>query len=196
MTRSKKPVKKLAQTKKIISTSDTRLKHTQLKRKQQQEADKAALVRAAPQTASSLFFSHNTALGPPYRLLLDTNFINFSVKNKLDIVKASMDCLYAECIPCISDCVLAEFEKLGPKFRLALKVARDPRFERLPCVHDGTYADDCIVSRVSQHRCFIVGTCDKGLKQRLRKIPGVPIMYISNHKYAVEQLPEAYGVMF
>lgn len=27
---------------------------------------------------------------------------------------------------------------------------QDPRFERLPCTHAGTYADDCIVNRVSQ----------------------------------------------
>lgn len=35
-----------------------------------------------------------------------------------------MDCLYAECIPCITDCVMAELEKLGPKYRVALKVAK------------------------------------------------------------------------
>jgi rRNA-processing protein FCF1 len=35
-----------------------------------------------------------------------------------------MDCLYAECKPCITDCVMAELEKLGQKYRLALKVAK------------------------------------------------------------------------
>lgn len=77
-----------------------------------------------------------------------------------------------------------------------MKVAKDPRFTRLPCMHKGTYADDCLVQRVTQHRCYIVATCDKGLKQRIRKIAGVPIMYISSHKYTIEQLPEAYGVIF
>jgi U3 small nucleolar RNA-associated protein 24 len=188
--------KKFAQTKRIIAPSDTRLKDTQQRRSNKEEEDRKKRLKEAPQVASSLFFHHNSALGPPYRLLLDTNFINFSVKNKLDIVKAAMDCLYADCTPCITDCVLGELEKLGQKYRLALKVARDTRFERLPCMHKGTYADDCIVQRVSLHRCFIVGTCDRGLKQRLRKIPGVPIMYISGHKYTVEQLPEAYGIMY
>jgi len=27
---------------------------------------------------------------------------------------------------------------------------QDPRFERLPCTHQGIYADDCIVHRVQQ----------------------------------------------
>ena len=35
-----------------------------------------------------------------------------------------MDCLYAECKPCITDCVMAELEKLGQKYRVALKVAK------------------------------------------------------------------------
>ncbi|PJF17467.1 hypothetical protein PSACC_02762 [Paramicrosporidium saccamoebae] len=175
----KKPLKKFAVKKVINKNTDTRVK-----------------VRNVQQVASSLFFKHNTALVPPYQVLVDTNFINFSIQNKLDIMKSMMDCMYAECKPCITDCVMGEIEKMGSKFRIALRLARDDRFERLPCMHKGTYADDCIVQRVTQHRCFIVATCDKGLKQRLRKIPGVPIMYIAGRKYTVEQMPEAYGVLY
>ena len=47
--------------------------------------------------ASSLFLQHNTALVPPYRVLIDTNFINFSLQNKLELVSGMMDCLYAKC---------------------------------------------------------------------------------------------------
>lgn len=53
--------------------------------------------RCRTQTPSSLFFQYNNALGPPYQVLIDTNFINFSIKNKLDIVRAMMDCLLAKC---------------------------------------------------------------------------------------------------
>ena len=35
-----------------------------------------------------------------------------------------MDCLYAECTPMMTDCVMAELEKLGAKYRVALKVAK------------------------------------------------------------------------
>lgn len=163
-----------------------------LEKRQKGEAKKeAARVKEVQEVASSLYFRHNTALVPPYQVLVDTNFINFSIQNKLDLHKAMMDCLYAECVPCITECVVGELEKLGSKYRIALRVAKDPRFKRIKCDHKGTYADDCLVERVTQHRCFIVATCDKGLKQRLRKIPGVPIMSIAQHKYAVEQLPEA-----
>jgi len=36
-------------------------------------------------------------LGPPYHILVDTNFINFSIQNKLDLIQSMMDCLYAKC---------------------------------------------------------------------------------------------------
>ncbi len=45
---------------------------------------------------------------------------------------------------------MAELEKLGSKFRVAQRIAKDPRFDRLPCTHKGTYADDCLVNRVTQ----------------------------------------------
>ena len=101
-----------------------------------------------------------------------------------------MDCLFAKCIPCITDCVMAELEKLGDKFRLALRIARDERFERLTCSHKGTYADDCLVARVMQHRVYVVATNDQALRRRIRKIPGVPIMYVAKGKYKVEKLPD------
>lgn len=49
------------------------------------------------QIPSNLFFKYNADLGPPYNVLIDTNFINFSIKNKLEVVSAMMDCLLAKC---------------------------------------------------------------------------------------------------
>ncbi len=73
---------------------------------------------------------------------------------------------------------------------VARRIAKDPRFERLPCDHKGTYADDCLVKRVEQHKCYIIATCDKDLKRRIRKIPGVPIMYIHSRKFSIERFPD------
>ena len=79
------------------------------------------------QSSSALFFQYNTQLGPPFHILVDTNFINFSIKNKMDIIQNMMDTLYAKCIPYITDCVMAELEKLGSKHRIALRMVKDPR---------------------------------------------------------------------
>ncbi|CAD7689361.1 unnamed protein product [Nyctereutes procyonoides] len=73
--------------------------------------------------------------------------------------------------------------KTGAKYRVPLRIAKDPRFEQLPCTHKGTYADDCLVQRVTQHKCYIVAT-PLGLP---------PIMYISNHRYNIKWMPDDYG---
>ena len=137
-----------------------------------------------------MFFNYNKALGPPYHVILDTNFINLSIQNKIDPFKSLLDCLLAKSTPYITDCVMGELEKFGQKYNLALRVAKDPRIQRLTCLHKGTYADDCLVNIVSQHKCYIVATCDKQLKSRIRKVPGIPILTIKNHKYQVERLPD------
>ncbi|CAI5696777.1 unnamed protein product [Oreochromis niloticus] len=136
----------------MISLKDQRIKETdRAKAKEKKKKDPSQLKeREVTKYPSCLFFQYNTQLGPPYHILVDTNFINFSIKAKLDIVQSMMDCLYAKCIPYITDCVMAEIEKLGMKYRVALRIAKDPRFERLPCTHKGTYADDCLVQRVTQ----------------------------------------------
>jgi len=186
---------RFAQMKKMISPSDARIKEEKRAppKKRKREDPHEIKIREVPQTSSALFFQYNTQLGPPYHILIDTNFVNFSIKNKLDIIQNMMDCLYAKCIPYITDCVVGELEKLGQKYRVALKIIKDPRFERIKCLHKGTYADDCLVQRVTQHKCYIVATCDRDLKRRIRKIPGVPIMYISQHRYTIERMPDAYG---
>ncbi|EOQ98913.1 hypothetical protein E3P92_02555 [Wallemia ichthyophaga] len=174
----------------MINPSDPRLKHNQEKKDKERKEREEKQVKHTPQLSHSLFFSHNEALAPPYHVLIDTNFINFSLQNKLDLVQGMMDCLFAKCIPCVSDCVIAELEKLGTKYRMALRVAKDPRFLRIPCSHKGTYADDCIIQRIQAHKCYIVATCDRELRRRVRKVPGIPLMYIVNHRYAIERLPD------
>ncbi|KAI9615984.1 hypothetical protein H4Q26_011236 [Puccinia striiformis f. sp. tritici PST-130] len=183
--------RKFAAVKKMINPNDARLKSNQLaEEEKKKKAEEAEKKHVAP-TPTSMFLTHNTALAPPYRVLVDTNFLNLSLTNRIDLIKGMLDCLYAKAIPCVSDCVLAELEKLGTRYRLALNLARDPRVERLPCSHRGTYADDCIVQRVTAHRCYIVATCDRGLRRRLRKIPGVPLMFIKRKQYAIERLPDS-----
>lgn len=158
-----------------------------LERKKRTAAKNEQAVAKLP--PSTLFFNYNQSLGPPYQVICDTNFINFSIKNKLDVKQAFMDCLLAKTIPYVTECIIAELEKLGAKYRVALQIVKN-NFEVLPCSHKGTYADDCIVDRISRHKCYMVGTCDKELKGRIRKVPGIPIVYIKRRQYAVEKMPE------
>ena len=184
-----------SQFKRIIGQRDTRLKKNQLANDAaiQKAKKKSDVVREIPQVPSSLFFQHNTALAPPYSVLVDTNFLSHTVQHKLELQASMMDCLYAECEPIITSCVMAELEKLGPKYRIALRIARDERWRRLQCDHKGNYADDCLVETCLKNRVYIVATNDRDLKRRIRKIPGVPIMSVARGKYVIERLPDAPG---
>ncbi|KAF4469877.1 rrna-processing fcf1 [Fusarium albosuccineum] len=185
-----KKTRKFGQVKRVIGRRDARLKENIAKaelaaKEKAKKTVNGELVREAPQMPSNMFFQHNTALVPPYNVLVDTNFLSHTVQRKLSLLDSMMDCLYAKCNPIITSCVL------GTKYRLALRVARDERWTRLECDHKGVYADDCLVDRVQKNRIYIVGTNDKALKQRLRKIPGVPIMSVARAKYVIERLPGA-----
>lgn len=71
-------------------------KENQVKEAAKKKAAEEKAVKHVTTAPSSLFFQHNTALGPPYRVLVDTNFINFSLQNKIELVQGMMDCLYAK----------------------------------------------------------------------------------------------------
>jgi len=179
-----KRTRKFAQIKRAIGQRDARLK------KPVKEPENNKTVRAIPQVPSSLFFANNTALSPPYNIIVDTNFISRSVQLKLDMLPTFMDLLYAKCNLMLTDCVVGEMEKLGPRYSIALRISKDKKWERLGCDHQGLYADDCIVDRVTKHRIYLVATNDLLLKRRIRKIPGVPIISVGKGKYAVERLPD------
>lgn len=144
----------------MIGRQDARLKENKAKAellaldKKKEKTISGDIIREIPQMPSHMFFQHNTALVPPYNVLVDTNFLSHTVQRKLPLVESMMDCLYAKCNPIITSCVMAELEKLGPKYRLALRVARDERWQRLQCDHKGTYADDCLVDKVTKDRIY------------------------------------------
>lgn len=135
------------------------------------------------------YFEINHNLTPPYNVILDTNFVNMSMRRKIEIEKELISCLFSRVNMYVTDCVIGEMEKLGKVHTLALKVIKSERIKRLTCDHPGTYADGCLIERVKKHPCYIIATCDKELKQRLRKIPGVPILAVHGMKYSVESLP-------
>ena len=82
-----------AASRKLASTDAIHSKKNQMageiEAQKKAEAEKAK--REIPQAPSSMFFMANEALGPPYRVLIDTNFLSHTVRSKLDLQKALMD---------------------------------------------------------------------------------------------------------
>ena len=111
------------------------------------------------------FFGHNIIILSDIYLALPSSFqIHYTCLSGHFIIISTG-------VPCITDCVMGELEKLGSKFRVAQQIAKDPRFERLPCMHKGTYADDCLVNRVTQVSRII--SVSHNLKERERERGGM-----------------------
>jgi len=72
-----KRTRKFAQVKRMMKPSDERLKQNQEK-KEKKEKEKQAKEgpNYVERTPTALFFQYNEQLGPPYHVIVDTNFIN------------------------------------------------------------------------------------------------------------------------
>jgi U3 small nucleolar RNA-associated protein 24 len=133
-------------------------------------------------------FNTDQIIKPPFLVLIDTNFIYFTLKNKIDLFEGLLNCLCALYIPVVSRCVIMELEKLGVRFRLALKCIRDDRIIKLECNHPPNivYADDCIYNTAKNFKCFIIATCDKDLKRRIKNLLRRPVISIKKKKFYIE----------
>ena len=192
-TANKSELKKMMNIKAKLKAAN-KIKEKKKKQSEQYKVDRQGSVHESrPDHFSELFFRHNKALGPPYHIICDTNFFYYARRAKKDIFTEMTRILLAKCYLYVTDCIVGEAEKMGRKYKSMLRSMKDPRIKRLKCQHRGIYADDCICRRVTQHRIFLVATCDRDLKKRIRKIPGVPIVYIQAFRFTVERLPEAYG---
>ena len=88
-----KQTRKFAVAKKVISPKDTRVRaNLELAKKKEEEKKKQQEPRQVEQAVSALFFQYNTQLGPPYHVLVDTNFINFSIRYVDPVKNLAIDC--------------------------------------------------------------------------------------------------------
>ena len=100
-----KKTRKFAVAKKMISPKDTRVKENLEKaKKKEAQKQKKEEPKQVEQAVSALFFQYNTQLGPPYHVLIDTNFINFSIRKKLDMGKYCCRAICDFCYMCMLNC--------------------------------------------------------------------------------------------
>jgi U3 small nucleolar RNA-associated protein 24 len=92
MGRAKSKGPKFAAVKKIITKKTIQKYKEDVLNPKKKDNEKEKLGRNVPQVSSALFFSYNTALGPPYRVIVDTNFINFSIQNKVCSLRLRIRC--------------------------------------------------------------------------------------------------------
>ncbi|XP_068432503.1 rRNA-processing protein UTP23 homolog [Clinocottus analis] len=126
------------------------------------------------------FYKYNFSFREPFQILFDGTFCQAALKNKIQIKEQMPKYLMGEVQLCTTSCALKELETLGKDLYGAKIILQ--RFQTRNCPHfkDPVPASECLLSMLGEtnpHHYF-VATQDHSLTAGLKKIPGVPLLYI------------------
>ena len=138
---------------------------------------------------------------PPFKVLLDGNFIAQAVRMAIEFKRLLPKLLFADAMPAgktgvffhVTDCCLEELRSLGPKGEKVVAEATSSGIGIIRCRHkhghkEGTDASECIRLLVGPSNAskYVVATQDAGLRDAVRKVPGVPIILFSQNVMVLE----------
>ncbi|XP_060915375.1 rRNA-processing protein UTP23 homolog [Labrus mixtus] len=126
------------------------------------------------------FYKYNFSFRQPFQILIDGTFCQAALKNKIQIKEQMPKYLMGEVQLCTTNCALKELETLGKELYGARIILQ--RFQSRRCAHlkSPVPASECLLSMLEEtnpHHYF-VATQDHSLTDGLKKIPGVPLLYI------------------
>lgn len=114
-------------------------------------------------------------------------------QNKVNIADDIPRYLQAETKLLTTQCIIIETEKLGPKLSRALHIVKQYHLHK--CGHEGkpVPASACLMSMVKKRNedHYIIATQDRELQERLRKRPGIPLLYFHQKTPVLEHPSEA-----
>ncbi|XP_056154838.1 rRNA-processing protein UTP23 homolog [Lampris incognitus] len=126
------------------------------------------------------FYKYNFSFREPFQILIDGTFCQAALKNKIQIKEQIPKYLMGEVQLCTTNCALKELEFLGKELYGAKIILQ--RFQVRNCNHfkSPVPASKCLLSmleKTNPHHYFIA-TQDFNVTNDLKKIPGVPLLYI------------------
>lgn len=126
------------------------------------------------------FYKYNFNFREPYQILIDGTFCQAALENKIQIKEQMPKYFMGEVQLCTTNCALVELGSLGKELYGAKFILQ--RFQVRNCKHlkEPVPASECLLSMLEEtnpHHYF-VATQDHGVTAGLRKIPGVPLLYI------------------
>ncbi|XVF16093.1 hypothetical protein REPUB_Repub10bG0001700 [Reevesia pubescens] len=125
------------------------------------------------------FFSVCFGFRQPFKVLCDGTFVHHLLHNDLTPAdKALSNCLSASVKLFTTSCVLAELKKLGASHSASFQAARQLAIAR--CDHEKRVsADACIAEVIGENNSehFFVATQDADLRNKLQKVPNVPLIF-------------------
>mmetsp|Transcript_10429 Transcript_10429/g.36409 ORF Transcript_10429/g.36409 Transcript_10429/m.36409 type:complete len:309 (-) Transcript_10429:65-991(-) len=135
-------------------------------------------------------------VSPPFKVLLDGNFIHIGLRTSAEI-KRLLPSLLQERPDVVrlfvTPCILNELRSLGAEFGDTLAEARTFRVARCGHGDDPVSAAECIASLIGtkNKEHFFVASQDGLLRSRLRAVAGTPIILLSQSVLVLEQPSDA-----
>ncbi|KAJ4984270.1 rRNA-processing protein utp23 [Stagonosporopsis vannaccii] len=141
----------------------------------------------------------NFGFREPYQVLLDSTILQDAYKFKIDLVGRLEKVLGAKVKPMITQCDMRHLYDAKPKNETLILQAKE--FERRRCGHheleEPLSTLECLSSVVdpkgsgsNKHR-YVVASNEKEVRAKMRKIPGVPLIYISKSVVLMEPMTSA-----
>ncbi|XP_051879340.1 rRNA-processing protein UTP23 homolog [Pristis pectinata] len=135
------------------------------------------------------FYKQNYGFREPFQILFDGTFCQAALRNKIQIKEQMPKYLMGEVQLCTTSCVLKELESLGKELYGAKLIAQ--RFQVRNCAHfkNPESASACLLSMVKNNNLhhYFVATQDQQLTMKIKKLPGVPLMYIIQNTIVLEK---------
>ncbi|KAI0669979.1 Fcf1-domain-containing protein [Trametes maxima] len=123
----------------------------------------------------------------PYQVLIDSHMCKEAVAHKIELAKQLGAVLQGTVKPMITQCCIHELYLQGEEQRPTVDLAK--MFERRRCNHrEPIPGDDCVagvVGETNKHR-YVVATQSQELRQKLRAIPGAPIVHLNRSVMILE----------
>lgn len=137
-------------------------------------------------------YLHNFKFRQPYQTIIDDSIIIDTMSQSFDLIKGINRTIQDECKPMITQCCIHKLYLSNNQ--PAIDLAKT--FERRKCNHKTAIEPiDCIqsivnIDGINKHR-YVVASNNYDLRKSLRKIPGVPMIFMNRAVMVMEPLSEA-----
>lgn len=141
-----------------------------------------------------LVYNHTFKFREPYQVLVDDQLVLDTFNSSFDLAKGLKRTLQAEVKPMITQCCMQALYETNNQG--AIESAK--QYERRRCNHNPKEPEtpsDCLNSVVNingknKHR-YVVATQDIEIRRQLRRVPGVPLIYMNRAVMVMEPLSDA-----
>jgi len=137
------------------------------------------------------FFKNNYGHRPPFQVLIDGTFAQACLETKVNI-KDQLPKYLGEVKLLTTKCCIQECEKLGPQVfgaTVILKQFGIHKCKNEDCTKPATKCLKAMVGTKNENRYFIA-TQDPELREKCRKVPGTPILYLHSSAPTLERPSE------